>query len=35
VSHAPVMDGAEGLNVVTHLIRGYNVLGHNQSPRLQ
>jgi hypothetical protein len=30
-----VMDRAEGLNVVAHLIRRHDVLGHNEFPRLQ
>jgi hypothetical protein len=35
MSHAPMVDGAEGFNVVTHLIWGHNVLGHYEFPRLQ
>jgi hypothetical protein len=32
VSHAPVMNGAERLNVGASLLWGHNVLGHNEIP---
>jgi hypothetical protein len=35
MSHAPMVDGAEGFNVVTHLIWRHIVLGHYEFPRLQ